>query len=493
MPSSADASSQARGRFGKDVLRLASGASLAQVLNFLITPILTRIFPPEAFGVAGEFVSIITIAGVVASLRYELAIMLPAEEEEAGNVLATTLMVVFASSTLVALFLFFFGAPLLKAWGLEVLLPYQWAIPITMALAGIIQAFTYWHSRHQRFGTLAWMRLLRSIGRNGVALGAGLLKITSATGLIIGSISGYAAAAAFLVIKTLKHDLALLKRAIAAPQMIASLKRYRKFPLYSSWGGILNALSWQVPVLLLGIYFSAEVVGYYSLSRTLLQIPSQLIGGAVAEVFYQRGAVAKQEGSLARVLEGLFVRLVRLGFFPIIVMAFAIHDTATFLLGNQWGEVGVFAQILSISIATGFIAAPLGRVFSILERQEVVFTINALFVVGRISSIWIGHLLNSAVIALGLFSVVSAVLYLGYSFWAFRATGISPRVWYQHLGKAAALSAVVVGAILLLRAFAHWGLWQWLFFYSVVGLFYGLWLWRVDAELRRQLLAWWPF
>ncbi len=475
--------------FGKDVLKLASGASVAQAFNFLITPILTRLFPPESFGVASEFVAIATILGIVATLRYELAIMLPQKEEEAANVLAMTLGVVAVTSLSVAVGFLLIGNKVLKLAHLEELIPYWPLFPLVMALAGALQAFSYWHSRHQRFGDLAIMRMLRAIGRNSVALGAGLLQITSATGLILGTLGGYLLGDLFLLIKMFRLDATQTLRALKTPHILKSLKRYRKFPLYSSWGGILNSLSWQVPVLLLGAYFSAEVVGFYGLSRTLLQVPTQLVGMAISEVFYQRAASISPE-ELGDLFQSLFARLVRFGVFPILLLAFALHDLAGFFLGPKWNEVGEYAQILSFSIAASFFAAPSGRIFSVLERQEATLIINALFLVGRTGAIWLGHVMGSPLWALGLFSGISFVLYVGYSLWAFHVIGKHWTAWLAKLMPVVLLSGSVLGLLLLLRTVSTPSPWLWLIIYGLIAIIYAVWLVFNDHELHMQIQTW---
>ena len=71
--------------FVSNVLKLTSGSIVAQGLGILVAPILTRLFVPEAFGVAALFASITSIIGVVACLRYELSIMLPKTNKEGGR------------------------------------------------------------------------------------------------------------------------------------------------------------------------------------------------------------------------------------------------------------------------------------------------------------------------------------------------------------------------------------------------------------------------
>ncbi|MCK5335612.1 MAG: translocase, partial [Gammaproteobacteria bacterium] len=67
----------------RNVLTLMTGTSIAQAIPIAISPLLTRIYTPNDFGVYALFISIATIFGSIANARYEMAIMLPHKDEDA--------------------------------------------------------------------------------------------------------------------------------------------------------------------------------------------------------------------------------------------------------------------------------------------------------------------------------------------------------------------------------------------------------------------------
>ena len=78
--------------FATDVLKLVTGTTFAQIIAILASPLLTRLYGPEAFGFLALFTSITSIIGVIACMRYEMAIMLPKTDEEAANLPALCLL-----------------------------------------------------------------------------------------------------------------------------------------------------------------------------------------------------------------------------------------------------------------------------------------------------------------------------------------------------------------------------------------------------------------
>ena len=94
--------------FGRDVGKLVTGTIIAQAVGICLTPITTRIFSPEIYGVASVFILIVGILTVISCMRYELAILLPKNQKEAGGVfLACIGVLICFTAVLIPVFLFF--------------------------------------------------------------------------------------------------------------------------------------------------------------------------------------------------------------------------------------------------------------------------------------------------------------------------------------------------------------------------------------------------
>ena len=89
-----------QGSFARGAIVLSSGSAGAQLLLVLAAPILTRLYTPEDFGLLAIYTSLLALAGVISSLRYELAIPLPKEDEEAANTAVLCLGLIAISALL---------------------------------------------------------------------------------------------------------------------------------------------------------------------------------------------------------------------------------------------------------------------------------------------------------------------------------------------------------------------------------------------------------
>ena len=131
---------KAGGRFASDVLKLAGGAALAQVVSVLVAPLISRLYGPDVFGVSSVFNSIVTILGVVACARYELAIMLPRQDEEAVNLLAVSLYSAMGVSALIAALVLLGHQEILRWLKMPALAPYLWLVPLAVLINGAFRA-----------------------------------------------------------------------------------------------------------------------------------------------------------------------------------------------------------------------------------------------------------------------------------------------------------------------------------------------------------------
>ena len=80
-----------RSEFVRNVLTLITGTTIAQAIPIAIGPILTRIYTPEEFGLYGIFIAIVSIVSVVATARYELAIIQPKLDKDVNHLVALSI------------------------------------------------------------------------------------------------------------------------------------------------------------------------------------------------------------------------------------------------------------------------------------------------------------------------------------------------------------------------------------------------------------------
>jgi len=397
--------------FAGDVLKLVSGTTIAQLITLLAAPILTRLYSPDAWGVLAIFHSITLILGIIACMRYELAIMLPETDEEAANLLGVSLGFSFIIGLLLIPVCRWCRDPLLTLMNAPALGPYLWLVPPMVCISGVFLALNYWNSRTRHFGRLSIARVSSSLATTTVTLGLGFAGYATAGSMVGASVAGQTVATSVLGGQIWRDNRSIFRRSIRWRDMIATLKRYRSFPIFSTWSGLLNTVSWQLPVLMFGAFFSPAVVGFYALGFRILQMPMMLIGRAIGQVFHQRAAEANIQGALAPLTEGIIRRLVVFCLLPMLMLTIIGRDVFVVVFGREWAEAGVYTQILSVWAIVWFVSSPLSTLYGVLEKQAQGLLLQAAIFLSRLVSIGIGAYLDNAKIALLLFSLSGIGVY----------------------------------------------------------------------------------
>jgi len=469
--------------FAGDVLKLVSGTTFAQALGILAAPILSRLFAPEAFGVAALFSSVVAVIAVFATMRYERAIMLPADDADAANLVGVSLGITLVVSLLTVLLIRWGQGPLLRILNAPDLAPYLPLTALGVFFAGTIFTLNYWLSRLKRFGRMSVVKVTNSVVTTSTTITVGSVGYNSGGAMIGSRLAGQAVAAGVLGWYVWRNDRNLFRRVVNRKSMLANVRRYRKFPLYTTWATLLNTASWQLPAFLLSAYFSTEVVGFYSLGFRMVQLPMNLIGRSISQVFFQRASEAKNSGSLSSLVDSTFKRLTLFGLFPMILLSFIGADLFSVFFGERWREAGVYLQILSPWAFVWFISSPLSILSSVLEKQEFGLIINGLIFVTRLISLVIGGMLGNVRLALALFSI-SGILVYGYLvIWLMNLVDIHWRYLLKEL-LPQLLLIIPVGATMAYLRLVHASSLLVLGIALLFGLFYAVGLVIFMPELR---------
>lgn len=474
--------------FAGNVFKLVSGNIFAQVLGIMLAPITARLFSPGAFGVAGVFSSIVAVVSLLTCLRYEFAIMSPKSDAEAANLFGLCLCLVLLTSFVASIILLAAGGSIAKVLKVPELGKYLWLMPVSILFSGLFLAFNGWNSRIKQFGRLSLAQVFSSLTAQATKLTAGFAGYVSAGTLIGTSTLGTIVSTSLLGGRIWHDDGRFLKRSIRWPMMIEGGKRYRDWPLFSVWSILFNTVSQQSPVWMLAFFFTPEIVGFYTLGKTVLGIPMILAGGAITQVFYQKASeVYNISGDLPGLLEGVFKRLVSLSILPIFIITMIGRDVFVVVFGARWAEAGIYIQILGLWFFFQFITAPVTYLFAVLEKQRLSLLFSIILFVTRVGSLIFGGVTGEIRLTLLLLAGTGILHYGILSLYLSSSVGLAPaRIVYQVLS-----SVVHTLPVLLVMGFSKWFLGIGSIGIMVIGVFcmagYYSILLIFDKELSRSV------
>ncbi|MCS0632258.1 oligosaccharide flippase family protein [Telluria mixta] len=361
-----------QGEFNRNVVTLMTGTGLAQLIPLAVTPILSRLYPPEQFGVLALFVSVVSSLSALATGRYEFAIMLPRKDVDATNIAAMSITINLIVSVALFAVACIFGKSISNALGNESMSIWLYVVPLAVFLNGIYANLKYWSNRHKLYFLMAHRQVLQSGGTSAVQLGLGLLRV-GAGGLVTGSVAGQALATGMMAGMVRRHC-PHFWRGIDRRKMLALAKRYRSCPQYLVPAHTLGAVSVQLPTIFINAAFGLAASGFFMLAERVIGMPLSLISGSIGDVFRQEINDAFLAGNRCReIFISTLKKLVAVATPPFVVLLFFAPSLFSLVFGEKWRVAGEYARLMCPMFYLRFISNPLSLVAIIAQKNRFEF------------------------------------------------------------------------------------------------------------------------
>ncbi|MDQ0644581.1 lipopolysaccharide biosynthesis protein [Microbacterium murale] len=349
----------------RHLLTLSSSNLIAQVITILGIPILSRVYGPTAFGFLAIYVSAATLVSLVATGRYEYAILLPKSRNNAlalkslARRLLWLVAILLEISMLVFLdsFAHFLDATEYKYWLLT--------LPLHVVLLGEISILSLWHTRHNGFSTLGRYRIIFSASTVVFQAVAGWLMLRDVRGLIIGLLVAQLIALVYLLSQ--QGISSIERKGISGQRVLVALRRYKKMPLLNAPTALLDGIRNTGINLVIGGQ-SQQALGQYSMAWRSVQAPVGLVGSALNQVYFQRMS-HQDRGRLFSIVLSTTTR-VALFTLPIFIVIFLLCPWfLPILLGESWADAGRYAQALVPWLFVNLVTSPIASVFVVTGTQ----------------------------------------------------------------------------------------------------------------------------
>jgi len=428
-------------------IRAGSGTVLSQIVALICVPILFRLYSPEAFGAWAATMAVVLGIGSVATLRYELAIVLEREHAAASGVFWLTLLVGITFSLLGGGLISIFGSRILFAGDVP---PAQvLAVCVWVVLVAIGQAMQGWLLRDGAFGANSQIQVCNALVTNGVHLLGGWLS-GSPLWLIIGSIIGQIAGVSFALSRLCKAPPMRMAGGWAALRE-AAIKHHR-FPFFSAPFTLLTIARERAPILVLAAFASPAQVGFYSQAWRLVNIPVGLTSGALRPVLFHAAAaegLAAQEMRIARIL----MVIALLGAPWLGVLAYDPQAAFGMILGEAWRNAGMLAAILAVPAFFFALSNWMDRFLDLQARQDINLWTELVATVLSVGVLWL-CLYNDVglITAASIQALVLAFCYVGFMVVTYRVIGFSRGTLVKVIALSIGLAVLFGGLTFIVGA-----------------------------------------
>lgn len=396
----------------KNILVVVSGAAGAQAIGMAFIPFITRTYGPEVYGTLGAFIALTGVLTTFASLSYPVAIVLPEKDNTAKSLVKLSFLLAASISLIIFFIICFAGEWIMNLLGMNSLIGFVFFIPVVMFLTACQSIAEQWLIRKKAFKGIANISIAHSVINYGSQALIGLYTPLSVILISIHALAiGIRSTLLFYVGKKIKNKPSndSSKYNISLAQVAY---KYRDFPLYRAPQSIINAISHSLPVIMLTSFFDPATAGFYALTRTVLGLPSLLLGSSVQSVFYPHfnEAVLAKNKAFPLLLKAT-AALAAIGMLPFLLVILFGPFLFEFVFGSEWSKAGQYAQWLSAWLFFGLLNTASASAIAVLRMQRWFLFYEISSVIFRGLAIYIGFFyFGSDLVTVAAFSLVGALL-----------------------------------------------------------------------------------
>lgn len=372
-----------KSEFSKNVLTLMTGTAFAQALPILISPILTRLYSDEDFGLFSLYSSIVIGVLTIGSLRYNMAIVLPKEDTEAKQLVTLSRKIVLLVSIITTILLIYFSSvivELINAKGIE---SYFFIAGISIYILAQIEVIRYYLNRKKKYKLISKAKIYQSGGSSIFQVLFGLFSFSGGvTGMIFGVLVGQLMGFFYLFKKT-KGEF----NEVSTNNKFL-LKKYKKMPLLNGPNAVVDTIRVNGINIMISRLFSSMFLGQFALAWRVLQSPIGLINGALSQVCFQQLSILEKEKRYP-FLKKSVIRSFWLGIFPFTFLYFLAPIIFPFIFGENWEVSGKIASYLCPWLFLNLISSPISTFFIVVEKQGILLLYAIFYMLTPLITIWV--------------------------------------------------------------------------------------------------------
>ncbi|RDI60003.1 lipopolysaccharide biosynthesis protein [Microvirga subterranea] len=403
--------------FLRRVAVVVGGTAAAQAITIAVSPLITRLYGPEIFGVFGVFTAALALVTPLANLSYGAAIVLPESDDEARTLFKLAALIGLIMAILSFIVVAAFGAEIAEAIGFTADPHLLLIAPVMVMLSAVAEPLHHWLYRMKKFGVISRAAVIEAAANGLAKVGIGTMAAT-VPALLATSVFASALQVSLLWASA-RHTLMgcaapdqSTKRTTPSPALRDVARRFRDFPLFKAPNDWLNMISNSIPPLILAAALGPVPAGFYLLARRVVVLPITVISGAIGPIFLTRFVEATHGSERLRplLLKGT-AALAAAGLVPFgIIVAFGPW-LFSLVFGAGWEPAGEYARWLCLWFYFAFIAAPSFHAIPVLGLQGHFLVYQIAVLALRAGALAAGAIyFGNDVLAIALLSIVGAVV-----------------------------------------------------------------------------------
>lgn len=359
-------------KFFRRVFTLAAGTAAGQLVSVAVTPVLTRLYSPDALGLYGTYAGLVATLAIFATWRYEQGIVVSRSASERHGLFYLTLVLSSIVGLITPPLAYAASGFMTPSTPMHTVLQ-QWSglIGLSLALTGAVASARFLALKSDAFRELSGNQVLQTSAIAGVQIGLGLIFPDTVSLLVFGMAAGTAVVFLRMMWLAFRRRWADPRRyRFRWQRMVVAARRNDEYPRYMTLSSFLNTGSAQLPILLLGFFFVPAALGQFYLSLRVFRLPFSLISGSMAQANFKESSEAPP-GKLKALYMSRVRYFIALGILPFGLLFLLAPALFAFVFGAEWREAGVLTQLSVPGIFVQFLFTAFTPMFTVLREQRL--------------------------------------------------------------------------------------------------------------------------
>lgn len=380
------------------------GTVIAQVIGFLASIYLAKIYGEAAYGYFGFFISLINIISIISTLQLEHCVI-TSKSNETSRFWFSSLLILIPITTLLSFIIL-----LLK----HHFYPFEElneTIIISSIVGVLLLAFNVNHESYYTF-----KKQFSIIANNKIALtilNVGFQWFLFYKYEVFGLILGFLISQFLLLLFNTFKNKGTFTR-VQFSMFKSEIKANSEIVNYLFPSNLLNAIALNFMPLLILAFFSAKEAGTYFFSIKILGAPLFLISSSVSKVYFKRSVELLEDKKselyqLTKKVVGTNV-LIMLGFL-IMINTIGVYALEWFL-GNNWNDLRTYLWIVSFLILGRSSFTPISSLIVSMQKNFIGLIFNVFLLLLNIAAIYYGIISNDLKTAIFILSIMGGIGYV---------------------------------------------------------------------------------
>lgn len=367
---------------------LFSGAALTQIITLILSPVLTRLYTPEHFGVNAIYISTLTIFGIIATVRLNVAIAITDSKAEKKILSWACFIFSVVFSILTLLIIVLFEKQMTSFLNINQS-EWVWIIPVSTLLAGVYEILFQNLLSNNQYKKIVNISILK-VSTQGILQILFYFFDLGYMGLIFGNLFSYLVTIVAMIY-ILRVDYFLIS--FSKYRFKKVINKYKKFPKFAFPAELINITAYSIIPFIVTYMFAAETTGYYALANKLIGIPIGLFGDSLRKVYLRE---ASQEFNDSGTVSKSFIKTSKILMILVIPLAFCLWIFSPIFFkiffGEEWVISGYYVRCLLLFFSARLVVLPLMSTVNIIGKQKIGLIGNSILLVSILSLTYLFNL-----------------------------------------------------------------------------------------------------